>query len=191
MTLPTPQNRLRGTTLLLASGLPILLRRMRSDFAREGSLRSSTAAAMWFAYGLGTVAYVDAIRLGTGPQRDAVGVTSLVAATLGGGVLFAGMGAFQDPSQVTGTRSGDLVTDGIYRYSRNPQYTGLILLAPAGAAAARSAPAAAVAAGLAATYRYWVPVEEASLRKSFGERYRRYEEATPRWFGRKGRASQR
>ena len=34
------------TIFLLASGLPILLRRMRSDFARDGSLRPSSAAAM-------------------------------------------------------------------------------------------------------------------------------------------------
>lgn len=167
--------------LVLAIGLPPLLRRMRSDFARDGAFRSETAAAMWTAYGLGTVAYLDALRLGSRPRGDALGLVGLVVGSAGAGSVIAGMRVFQDPGQVAGTHAGDLVTDGVYRYSRNPQYTGLVLLAAAGAAAARSAPAAGLAAAVAAIYRYWVPVEEAALRQSFGQEYRRYEATVPRW----------
>ena len=176
-----PRRKLKAAMLLLAFGLPPMLRRMRSDFARDGAFRPQTAAAMWSAYGLGTVAYLEALQLGSRPRRDAVGIAALVGGSVGAGLLIAGMRVFQDPGQVTGTHAGDRVTDGVYRYSRNPQYTGLVLLAAAGAAAARSAPAAGLAAAVAATYRYWVPVEETALRQSFGKEYRRYEETTPRW----------
>lgn len=37
---------------------------------------------------------------------------------------------------------------------------------------------------LAAVYRAWVPVEEDHLAGHFGEPYRRYRDAAPRWLGR-------
>lgn len=172
---------LAGSALALA--LPTLLRRMRGDFAKRQSFRRSTATAMWGAYTVGALVYADAIRLGTKPRPIPGGIPAMCLGTLGAVLVVDAMAKFEGPAQVTGTDAGDLVTGGVYRYSRNPQYTGIVLLAAAGAAVTRSIPAAAVTVALATAYRYWVPVEEAALRRSFGDAYLRYADATPRWVG--------
>lgn len=101
-----------------------------------------------------------------------------------GGVLdVAAMRHFAGPGQLTGTAAGDLVTGGVYRYSRHPQYTG-VLATLTGLTVLRNSPAtAALTVGLGATYRAWVPIEEEHLARHFGEPYRRYRDRTPRWAG--------
>lgn len=71
----------------------------------------------------------------------------------------------------------------MYRISRNPQYVGLVVAATAGALARRSPLALALAGVYAAVCRWWVAVEERALERRFGDEYRRFQSATPRWLG--------
>ena len=173
----------RGGVTQIALGVAVipLLRRMRDEFESDGHFSPQTARLMWATYAAGSVAFVDALR--GKPVTAAAAAAAAVPFAAGGVLIAAGMSSFDDASQVTGTRSGTLATDGVYRYSRNPQYAGIVLIAAAAASAARSGRAAALTATLAAAYRWWVPVEERALEREFGEAYREYMRSTPRWLG--------
>lgn len=165
--------------------VPALLSRMRRDLQREGRLRVGTAAWMWTGYGAFTTLF--ATTLATRPPSAALPLpvrAATVAMTGAGSLLvLAGARRFAGPAQLSDTAAGTLVTGGVYRYSRNPQYTGL-LAALAGAALTRRSPTAlALVGGLAAVYAAWVPAEEAHLARHFGQPYTRYRDATPRWVG--------
>ena len=77
-------------------------------------------------------------------------------------------------SDVTLKHGHELVVDGPYRWARHPIYTG-VLLALAGTALAIGEWRAAVAAAIA-TAAFWrkVRLEEALLRREFGETYADY-----------------
>ena len=136
---------------------------------------------MWGAYAVGSATFVGALRGARATPGSAV-VAALPGAA-GTALLAAGMGAFEGAAQVTGTQAGPLVTGGVYRYSRNPQYTGIVLVAAAASIATRNLPAAALTGVLATAYRWWVPVEERALAREFGDPYRDYVARTPRWLG--------
>ncbi|MGN6576735.1 MAG: methyltransferase family protein, partial [Nocardioides sp.] len=81
------------------------------------------------------------------------------------------------------TRTGPLVRSGVYRWSRNPQYTGYVM-ALSGAALVRRSPAALALAGVAAAvYQAGVPAEETHLGRTFGDDYDVYLAEAPRWLG--------
>ena len=93
------------------------------------------------------------------------------------------MTPFASPQQLNGGETGELITGGIYNYSRNPQYTGFVA-ATAGLAAARDSPRAALLAiELAVVMRAWVAVEERHLQRQFGTAYGRLRSRVPRWIG--------
>lgn len=166
--------------------MPLLLARMRRDLGCSGQLRPSTAACMWSAYTAHAALTTTALTAPTttAPLPPVLRAAALTVTGTGGALVLAGFRRFAGPGQLTGTTAGHLVTGGIYRYSRNPQYTGL-LAALAGLAIARRSPTAlALTAGLAGVYRAWVPTEEAHLVQHFGAPYQRYASSTSRWLGR-------
>lgn len=176
---------------LVAAGAPLLastpwlLNRMRRDLEQHRRLQVSTAAWMWSCYTAHAGLTVAA--LATPPARrrlsPLVGATATAAALTGAVVDVASMRRFAGPAQLTGTTAGNLVTGGIYRHSRNPQYLGT-LIGLTGLAVLRRSPAAlALTAALATVYRVWVPREEQHLARQFGQPYLLYRAATARWLG--------
>lgn len=169
----------------MLGAMPLLLRRMKRDLRRAGRLRASTAALMWSTYGAYAALDVAALgaRPGGPPLPAAVRLAAGCGVVTGATLTVASMRRFAGAAQLTGTAAGDLVTGGVYRYSRNPQYAGLVALLTSLAVARRSPTALALTAGLAATYRAWVPAEEQHLARNFGDPYVRYRAATHRWLG--------
>lgn len=109
--------------------------------------------------------------------RYAVGLPLLV-----GGLALAFWGSGVLGWRRTSGRAGELKTDGLYRWSRNPQYLGdianflgLVLFSNA---------TSALTPGLlaAALFALWPLSEEPWLRERFGEAYERYFERVPRFF---------
>lgn len=140
---------------------------------------------MWGAYA--GHATLTALALAADPAAPPLR-TGLRAAALGlvaGGTALeiASAARFAGPAQLTGTAAGELITGGIYRYSRNPQYVGLVAVLAGLATLRRSPAAAALTAALAVVYRVWVPAEEQHLAHYFGPPYLRYRAATHRWLG--------
>jgi len=76
-----------------------------------------------------------------------------------------------------------LVTGGVFRFSRNPAYFGATSMYMGVAIYARSLPAfVALPIVLALLDRLVVAREEAYLERRFGDAYRDYRAAVPRWF---------
>ena len=87
---------------------------------------------------------------------------------------------------MTGTRNQTLLTTGIYRYSRNPQYLGYLLGLTGASLARRSGAPLVSTAALASVYSAWIPVEEQQLTGLYGQPYTDYTRRTCRWWGRRG-----
>lgn len=161
------------------------LAQMARDVHEGGSLRRSTAAVMWVAYGSHAAFVGRALghpdgRLPVPPKLAGAG---WLAAIGGGALCVAGMRRFASPGEVEGTRHDALTNEGVYQWSRNPQYLGYILGLSGAALARRSLSAAAATALIAVVYSAWIPVEEDQLKQMYGQRYRDYLGQTKRWWG--------
>jgi len=78
-----------------------------------------------------------------------------------------------------------LVTEGPFRFSRNPVYLALAGVLVAHAVLRRSIVALAAVAGFIVVLdRTQVPAEEQALSKTFKREYDQYRASTPRWIGR-------
>jgi protein-S-isoprenylcysteine O-methyltransferase Ste14 len=79
----------------------------------------------------------------------------------------------------------ELVARGLYRYSRNPMYVGVLSLIAAQALYFASSETLFYAALLLLAFHSFVIVyDEPTLAKSFGAAYQRYRESVPRWIPR-------
>jgi protein-S-isoprenylcysteine O-methyltransferase Ste14 len=76
----------------------------------------------------------------------------------------------------------ELVTSGLYRWMRNPQYVGVIATVAGQGLRWNSRPVLAYAGYLAVAFHTWVRVyEEPRLHERFGTAYGRYTASVPRW----------
>lgn len=76
----------------------------------------------------------------------------------------------------------ELVVRGLYRYSRNPMYVGVLCIVGGWALAFRSVPVAAYAAGLGVLFHLRVVLsEEPFLARAHGEKWERYAGRVHRW----------
>jgi protein-S-isoprenylcysteine O-methyltransferase Ste14 len=81
----------------------------------------------------------------------------------------------------------ELVARGLYRWSRNPMYVGVLAFVLAQALYAGSTWLLLYAALLfTAFHSFVVFYEEPTLARTFGGAYERYRASTPRWLGRPG-----
>jgi protein-S-isoprenylcysteine O-methyltransferase Ste14 len=80
----------------------------------------------------------------------------------------------------------ELVVAGLYRYVRNPQYVGVVLVIVGEALLTGMTVLFGYAALMALGYHLFVRYyEEPTLGRLFGEPYARYREAVPRWLPRR------
>ena len=83
----------------------------------------------------------------------------------------------------------ELVSDGIYRYSRNPAFVGFDLMYLSVCLMFFNVPLVLVSALAAGMLHLQILQEEAHLQQEFGEAYGEYRKQTMRYFGRKERRS--
>lgn len=174
----------------LFAAAAVAVERADREFSAAGRLSTATVRLVYAVYGGIVGLIVAAAQLSLLPLPIPGGVAAAVGAALvvaGLAVAGAGVLAFRSLAQLSGTAAGDLVTGGIYRYGRNPQNVGLLAALLGVAIAGRSGLGVAVVAGAALVIdRYVRHVEEPHLERTFGERYRRYRDRTPRYLGRPG-----
>ena len=110
------------------------------------------------------------------------GVTSLVAGLV---LTLIGVLEFKSIKRMSGLDASRLITSGVYRWSRNPQFLGAYLSFLGISLAGRSGYALLLSAiAIAYCHYYIVKVEEPHLERVFGEEYRVYKSRVPRYFWR-------
>ena len=82
-----------------------------------------------------------------------------------------------------GLDTSRLVTTGIYRFTRNPQTIGAVLLMTGIGLAARSGVSLLLVAVPVLAWVVWLPVEERALERRFGDAYTRYRGSVARFIG--------
>ena len=100
------------------------------------------------------------------------------------GLILSGADRFakHDTNINTFWKPDHLVTDGIFRYSRNPMYLGFATVLTGAAMTLGSWEGLILAAGFVIIAdRWYVGFEEALMRETFGEAYTAYCRRTRRW----------
>ena len=105
-------------------------------------------------------------------------------AIAGASLYIAARIEFRSFRRTWGLDSDRLVTTGIYRFSRNPQTLGAVLFLAGASLAGRSAVAVLLVTLLWGASLIWLPIEEKVLEHQFGDKYRGYRDAVPRYVGR-------
>lgn len=173
--------------ILAVADLAWVASRARGEWARSDELSHATAMGITSLYLLAGVLTLLALVLRPLPigaplaAAIVLGISLLVA-----GLLLAAGGArlFGSSAKLYGVERGGLVEGGVYRFTRNPQYAGLVVALAGIGVFARSGLTLVLAAFFAACLWIWVRVvEEPHLLKTFGERYRSYCAAVPRFLG--------
>ncbi|MGH3666393.1 MAG: methyltransferase family protein [Egibacteraceae bacterium] len=124
-----------------------------------------------FAHASGNL-WVSLIGLGSG------WATFFMAA--GGVVILAGMVLLARGWRLIHVAGGELVTTGPYTFVRHPQYLGLLVVIAGALVQWPTLATVVMAPILATTYLRLARREEAEMRRRFGERWQRYEAATPK-----------
>ena len=126
----------------------------------------------------------------TGPSIDLPflirAVTAIAIAMLGGGISFAGDMSFRRAKTTVNPmrpeKASSLVTSGIYRFTRNPMYLGLLLIVIAWAVFLSSPWAlAGPVAFVLYVGRFQITPEERALSTKFGAEYSSYKSQVRRW----------
>jgi protein-S-isoprenylcysteine O-methyltransferase Ste14 len=167
---------------LLLSGpvIAVGLLRYRADFRRLGRTTSLGVTALLAAWLMPHLVLGYALPLFQPPHtpRQWTGYVLMALGLVGCSlVLWRRFSA----AMVFGRDASTLVTDGPYRWSRNPQYVTYALF-PVGYALTGSAVMAWVGVALLLVVMHFTAVvEEEHLEQRFGDRYRTYRQATPRY----------
>lgn len=175
-----------GALVVLAVLAVWSLARVRREYRERRELSAGTVVLVWLLYGLH---FVLALAAAAGavwrlplPAAPAVVVGSLLA-ILGLALCAAGIATFRSFDRMSGRDTSELMTSGIYRFSRNPQNVGLALFFLGIALAGRSGAALLLAALFWVMFRSYVPIEEDFLESLFGRQYREYRRRAPRYLG--------
>ena len=172
--------------LTALAAVPMVLR-VRRSFARDGRL--SLPIAIWTGaafYGHAAVTFALAW-LDRGSLREPSLISlafGLAIASTGGVLIVAGRRAYASRSRVYGLLEDKLITGGIYRHCRNPQYVGCWLILLGAGTTSLSLWALLLAVGFAPIIHLYITgVEEPHLRSAFGVRYLAYCNTTHRYLG--------
>lgn len=101
------------------------------------------------------------------------------------GTVFLAFGILhmEDFRSMTGIETGELVTSGVFRWSRHPQNLGWGLFMVGVGLVSRSLLALLMALVFWVMFVAYVPLEERYLEDLYGEAYREYQQRTYRYFG--------
>ena len=111
-------------------------------------------------------------------------VAAAVALACGTATAILGLAQFGSYARSTGQDDPQLISTGIYRWSRNPQVVGWFVLLLGISIAGRSGLALLLTGVFALVlHAYTVRLEEPYLDRVYGEQFGRYKATTPRYLG--------
>ena len=160
--------------------------RLLAERDMEAARSRTTATGIWLTYLIHLALTLVAALNGWWPIPAPFGLaaTGGSALILFGAFLFlAGSLSFGSIERMSGRLNNRLVTDGIYRWSRNPQNSGWCCFLLGVAVAGRSGWSLLMAVAFWLSFVAYVRTEERQLERQFGAAYRRYLERSHRYFG--------
>ena len=175
-----------AASLLLPLVAAYLLQKVSRDYRTLDRLSFSTSLSIWLLYLAHTLLTTWSAWLSLWPipirpfLAITIGITLLIA---GSSLAAAGISAFGSLSRMSGTKADQLITKGAYRWSRNPQNVGLGIALIGMALLGRSSFSLLLAGYFWVTIGIYLPMEEAYLRRVFGESFVQYCRRTSRYFG--------
>jgi len=111
-------------------------------------------------------------------------VVGIALTLLGVLIMLAGMIEFHSTRRIMGMEVSSLVTTGIYKWSRNPQFLGWYFIDVGIALTGLSGYALLIALlTIISGHYYIVKLEEPYLERVFGREYLEYKRKTPRYIG--------
>lgn len=174
-----------GLVLLFVLGA-VIGNRLRREYRSRLGPTIRTVATVWAFYWVHFSLVVLAAVWSTWhlslPTPLALG-GGLVIAAVGAGVHLSAAYAFGSLRRLLGLDSTRLVTEGIYRWSRNPQNVGWALVLVGVGLVRESGMVLLLALVFWLSFRLYLPLEEELLRRLFGEAYETYRHRTHRYFG--------
>jgi protein-S-isoprenylcysteine O-methyltransferase Ste14 len=175
-----------GLGILVVLGLYVVLKTKRT-YDQGKTLSLGLSVGWWIldtAYSL-LVISSSLYNLWPLPVDEAITLMSGLASLIAGTTLTsAGIIEFRSLRRVSGMEISKLVTTGIYRWSRNPQFLGLYLALLGVSLLGRSGYALLLTIiAVIWCHYYIVKVEEPYLERIFGEGYMAYKSRTPRYIG--------
>ena len=173
-----------GLMLLFALGAVV-----GKSLAREGRSRRDasiqTVVLVWALTGVhfGLVVVAAAWSTWHFSVLAPLAIGGVVLVAVGAAMSLAAAYAFRSLKRLNFLNHTRLVTEGIYRWSRNPQLVGWTLVL-VGLGLVRGSAMVLFLAGLVwVGYRLHLPTEEEHLRRVFGDAYEAYLRRTHRYFG--------
>ena len=175
-----------GSGILVVSGIYCWLG-IKRTYDKGESLPVQVSIAIWLfdtVHGL-LVILASLFSLWRLPfKQTAALITGLVMLGVGLAIMVAGMMEFRSLRKISGRDTSKIITTGMYRWSRNPQYTGWFIWLLAISLMGRSCLAFLFTiVFIIGIHLYNVRLEEPYLERVFGEDYRRYKASVPRYIG--------
>ncbi len=178
---------------LFALGLAILFVvgtwcgiRLRSEYGSGGKPTLPTVALVWAFYGIHFSLVATAAVESTWPiplPKTVSIAGGLLLMGLGGWIYLSAVSAFRSMRRLSGLDTTALITNGMYRYSRNPQTVGWMLVLLGAAVLSASGMVLLLGALFWISFRLYLPLEEALLERLHGRAYRAYRARTRRYLG--------
>ncbi len=175
------------TAGLLAADFALVWRRARAEWRVGHELSPRTGAFITALYLLTAVLGVVAALWRPLELDLPFAATLAVGGTLaaaGLALALPGYMPFASVRHLYGVDRGGLITGGVYRYSRNPQYAGLGISLLGASVVAQSGLALLVVVAYWLAIRAWLVIEEEHLHAAFGAKYDAYKRRAPRFLGR-------
>jgi len=160
--------------------------RLRTEYRLRREPTYLTVGMVWALYSIHFILVLVAALYAIWPlplPRPLSIVGGTLVITIGMAIYFASVVAFRSLKRLSGLNAGQLVTSGMYRWSRNPQYVGWMLVLVGIALLRASGMVLLLAALYWISFVMYLPLEENLLEQLHGDAYRKYCTRTRRYLG--------
>ena len=176
-----------GVAIVITIGLGVwCLGRIRREYRHAQNLSALSVVIVWglYLFHLFTTVASSIVAAWPIPLHPIISWGAGIMLLLAGTVVFlAGIWSFHSFKRMSGLDNSELVTTGIYRWSRNPQNVGWFLFLLGTAVLGQSGLALLLTGLFWGLFVFYVRLEEQYLEKVFGDKYLRYMQWSHRYFG--------
>ncbi len=164
-----------------------VFRQVKKTYARNGTFTNKLLNWWFVMWGI----YISAMVLSSWYGVWLIPIDKTFSLIAGFGLIFAGfvllavgMIEFRSLRRSCGQDTSKLITGGVYKWSRNPQFIGCLFYLVGISLAGRSMFAFALTATASVIiWWYTVYLAEPYLERLYGEEYRQYKKRASRWIG--------